>query len=326
MATRLKGRYGYPTDDPFKVTFHPTRLAQPPKWKKPRRIFVVSMGDLYHWDVKSEWRDAIYEVIQNICDESGTPNMIQGVIYDITERKRMEEALKENKERYHRLFNNTNDIIFVHPLVSSGATEKFIEINDVTCQRLGYTREELLQRSPSTISEDPKEVKKNQIIIIPMQDGSLNIYPDGTRGVEKSETTLKLDKKHVQDNDYFQKRMIAKYLAGHQQIRLTSEDIIGPEIIKRTEEIVRMFIGCEIIEMSPNVLVIKDLLALGELSIEKALNMMNIIAFYGVAGSNRSKIPDTKSFAEIGIRIDSTNITYFIINYFRLRFCRNCYA
>ncbi len=130
----------------------------------------------------------------------------------------------------------------------------------------------------TTISEDPKEVKKNQIIIIPMQDGSLNIYPDGLKGIEKSETILKLDKKHVQDNDYFQKRMIAKYLAGHQQIRLTSEDIIGPEIIKRTEEIVRMFIGCEIIEMSPNVLVIKDLLALGELSIEKALNMMNIIA------------------------------------------------
>ncbi|MBA7628085.1 hypothetical protein ES703_35555 [subsurface metagenome] len=52
IAQRLKGRYGYPQDDPFKVTFHPERLDQPLKWKKPRHIFVVSMGDLFHEDVR----------------------------------------------------------------------------------------------------------------------------------------------------------------------------------------------------------------------------------------------------------------------------------
>lgn len=51
MANRLRGRYGYPADDPFRVTFHPDRLDQPLKWKKPRMIFVVSMGDLFHGDV-----------------------------------------------------------------------------------------------------------------------------------------------------------------------------------------------------------------------------------------------------------------------------------
>jgi len=51
MAQRLKGRYGYPEDDPFRVTFHPDRLEQPLKWKKPRMIFVCSMGDLFHPDV-----------------------------------------------------------------------------------------------------------------------------------------------------------------------------------------------------------------------------------------------------------------------------------
>ena len=55
MAQRLKGRYGYPKDDPFKVTFHPDKLDQPLRWRKPRRIFVVSMGDLFHKDVKGDW-------------------------------------------------------------------------------------------------------------------------------------------------------------------------------------------------------------------------------------------------------------------------------
>jgi protein gp37 len=55
MATRLKGRCGYPADDPFKVTFHPDRLDQPLRWKKPKRIFVCSMGDLFHEDIDTEW-------------------------------------------------------------------------------------------------------------------------------------------------------------------------------------------------------------------------------------------------------------------------------
>lgn len=51
IAQRLKGRFGYPADEPFKVTLHPDRLEQPFHWRKPRIIFVCSMGDLFHPDV-----------------------------------------------------------------------------------------------------------------------------------------------------------------------------------------------------------------------------------------------------------------------------------
>lgn len=50
MAKRLAGRYGYLKDDPFKVTFHPDKFDQPLRWRKPRKIFVCSMGDLFHDD------------------------------------------------------------------------------------------------------------------------------------------------------------------------------------------------------------------------------------------------------------------------------------
>ena len=48
MANRLRGRCGYPADDPFRVTLHPERLGEPLRWKEPRKVFVCSMGDLFH--------------------------------------------------------------------------------------------------------------------------------------------------------------------------------------------------------------------------------------------------------------------------------------
>jgi len=40
----------------------------------------------------------VYEQIQNVCDDSGKPCLVQGAIYDITERKRMEEELRQLNE------------------------------------------------------------------------------------------------------------------------------------------------------------------------------------------------------------------------------------
>lgn len=51
FAARLAGRYGYPAEDPFAVTVHEDRLTEPGRWKKPRHIFVCSMGDPFHRDV-----------------------------------------------------------------------------------------------------------------------------------------------------------------------------------------------------------------------------------------------------------------------------------
>lgn len=51
MATRLAGRYGYDRDVPFRITIHRKRIGMPYAWKKPSRVFVCSMGDLFHKDV-----------------------------------------------------------------------------------------------------------------------------------------------------------------------------------------------------------------------------------------------------------------------------------
>lgn len=64
MAKRLAGRCDYPkAPHEFDVTFHSQRLDLPKKWKTPRRIFVNSMGDLFHEDVDFQWIRDIFRVM-----------------------------------------------------------------------------------------------------------------------------------------------------------------------------------------------------------------------------------------------------------------------
>jgi len=64
MAKRLAGRFGYPKDNPFWVTWHEENLRKPLSWKKPRNVFVCSMGDFFHNKVKIEWQVIIADIMR----------------------------------------------------------------------------------------------------------------------------------------------------------------------------------------------------------------------------------------------------------------------
>lgn len=64
MASRLGGRAGYPKNNPFAVTLHADKLDEPLRWRESRMIFVCSMGDLFHEDVKDGWIDEVFQVMK----------------------------------------------------------------------------------------------------------------------------------------------------------------------------------------------------------------------------------------------------------------------
>jgi protein gp37 len=45
------------------VQFHADRLDQPLRWRKPRRVFVNSMSDLFHYDVPDDFIDRVFAVM-----------------------------------------------------------------------------------------------------------------------------------------------------------------------------------------------------------------------------------------------------------------------
>ncbi|MGB7789410.1 PAS domain S-box protein [Methanoregula sp.] len=70
---------------------------------------------------------------------------------DISDRKKAEDALRENEEKFRTLFNNANDMITLHGFNENGMPGPYVEVNDVACRRLKYTRDELLRKSPGDI-------------------------------------------------------------------------------------------------------------------------------------------------------------------------------
>lgn len=78
-------------------------------------------------------------------------NAVQVVFRDITGRKTTENALKESEEKFRLIFNKANDMISLSEIKENGMPEKYIEVNEVGCKRLGYSREELLNMSPVNI-------------------------------------------------------------------------------------------------------------------------------------------------------------------------------
>jgi len=73
MARRLAGRFGYPQQPHhFDVTLHPERLEGPLHWRKPRTVFVCSMGDLFHSEVEHQYRAWIFDLMADMRLEQHT--------------------------------------------------------------------------------------------------------------------------------------------------------------------------------------------------------------------------------------------------------------
>ncbi len=104
------------------------KIASVPNYSVEREYRIIRKDGQIGW---------AREFIQNNCDNSGIPTSVQGAIYDITERKKAEKALRESEERYRLLVDNANEAIFI---IEDGVV-KFPNLK--TEEMTGYSDKEL---------------------------------------------------------------------------------------------------------------------------------------------------------------------------------------
>jgi len=95
------------------------------------------------WRTYPDGRKAIFDFVRvPIVDESGNATGLVGALTDITERMRMEEAVRESEVKYRELVENANSIIL--KLDMEGRVTFF---NEFAQKFFGFTQEEILGKS-----------------------------------------------------------------------------------------------------------------------------------------------------------------------------------
>jgi PAS domain S-box-containing protein len=123
------------------------------KWMTPESLVkakqfiqeLITQKDYYNRTVETEiiQKDGKHVWFEHkarpIKDNNNNIIGLHGIGRDITEKKRLEQELKESEEKYRDLFENANDFIYTHDLKGT-----ILNINKIGSLMLGATEEEII--------------------------------------------------------------------------------------------------------------------------------------------------------------------------------------
>jgi PAS domain S-box-containing protein len=118
----------------------------------PNHLKKMRQRDCMTFEAVHRNRDGVISPVEitSTCLEYRGETFLFSFASDISERKRAEQALKEQEELYSAMFNQAPDGV----ILVDAETFKAIEFNDMTCQSLGYSREEFSVLSPEEINPE----------------------------------------------------------------------------------------------------------------------------------------------------------------------------
>jgi PAS domain S-box-containing protein/putative nucleotidyltransferase with HDIG domain len=118
-------------------------------------------------------------------DAAGQPMGFRGISRDITERKKVEEALRESEEKYRTVLEDIHEGYFEVDLAGN-----YTFVNDALCNNFRYTKEELLGMGSRQYQDEANAKKTYQAFNELYRTGKLvraleseHIRKDGTKGM-----------------------------------------------------------------------------------------------------------------------------------------------
>lgn len=132
-------------DDLHKDLQQTEMLSLTPRYSNELEYRIIRQDGEVRW---------VTEALQSICDVSGKPILIQGSLYDITERKKMEEALKTSEAKIANILTSSPYAITV-----TDVEGKIVECNEATLKLHDFSsKDEVIGPSAFTlIAEKDRE-------------------------------------------------------------------------------------------------------------------------------------------------------------------------
>ena len=174
FSPRWKSMLGYKDDEFANNYYEWEKRIQPDDRHRAidtRKAYLDGFIPTYEMEYRLQHKDGSYRWmhVRGACfrDSTGKPYRFAGSHSDITDRKRIEDALRESEKKYRTLFEESKDIVFIVDVHG-----KIIDINPTGTELLGYTRTEILapdfinrlRISPKTRAQFRKTLEKHAFV------------------------------------------------------------------------------------------------------------------------------------------------------------------
>ncbi|WP_051271353.1 PAS domain S-box protein [Fundidesulfovibrio putealis] len=113
--------------------------------------------------------------INTICDpliHDGKVVLLRGTLQDITDRKHIEDAVRQSEENYRQLFEAESDAVFL----INCSDKRLIKFNSAACSLYGYSHEELDGMDATNLSAETEQSSLS-IVTSPTEDNEILQIP-----------------------------------------------------------------------------------------------------------------------------------------------------
>lgn len=202
-------------DHEFRYTLADGEQMKHHKWS-PEMFEEKTLFEVFPPEVSDEWAEyyrralageevvidsetemgAFQTYVRPVRDDDG--RIFAGMVMwrDVTQAKKANDAIKASEARYRQLFENANDIIYVHDLEGN-----YVSINQAGERIFGYSREEALSLNmKSVVAPEHSSLVKRQLAKKIAGDANQTVYEVDCLRKDGSRATLEVNSSVITDN------------------------------------------------------------------------------------------------------------------------------